>query len=223
MSSAPWWDPFPSTATTRVGETAGMRAFVALPLPESLRRSLDAYAEARRDADRITARSAGTGVDWSWTMPEQWHVTLAFADHLPVDRLEQWDDLLGEVAARTVGFRLRLDGAGTFPHPDAAKVLHLRVVDDSGGTDRVAALARAVRTAARRAGVETDRKRFVPHLTLARSRRGVSATRWIRAFEALELPDWPVTGMQLVESQWSGPGRRAVHRVESDHRFGSEV
>lgn len=202
---------------------------MAIPLPEALREVLEEYVEARRDADRIAARRPGGGADWSWTMPQQWHLTLAFAGQVSPDRLEKWDEVLAEVAARTEPFTLRVSGAGTFPHPDAAKVLHLRVQDTATTTasgsagEGVHALARAVRTSAARVGVDVDGKRFVPHLTLARSRRGVSATRWLRAFEAVTLPDWPVTGMQLVESYWSGPGRRAVHRVEADHDFAGRV
>lgn len=205
-----------------------MRVFVALPLPETLRDSLDAHAEIRRDADRLGSRGPAGRSDWSWTLPEQWHVTLAFAGEIGPDHLDRWDELLSEVTERTSPYRVRLSGAGAFPDPDRAKVLHLgvREVDGpdqyavSGATVR---LARAVRTAAARCGVEVDQKRFVPHLTLARSRRGVSATRWMRAFDALSLPEWHVDRMQLVESQWSGPGQRAVHRVEAEYRLGSHL
>lgn len=209
-----------------VRHTGSMRVFVALPLPEALRESLDTHAEIRRDADRPASGGPGGRSDWSWTLPDQWHVTLAFAGEVGPDRLDRWDELLCEVTERTAPFRARLSGAGAFPHPDRAKVLHLgvREVDDPDPYAVSAAtvtLARAVRTAARRCGVEVDQKRFVPHLTLARSRRGVSATRWMRTFDALALPEWQVDRMQLVESQWSGPGRRAVHRVEAEYRLGT--
>jgi len=198
-----------------------MRLFVSLPLPSPLSMSLESFLDVRRDVDRSAARERGGSADWSWSLSDQWHLTLAFAGDVPVDRQHLWAEELADVAARTEPFELELAGAGAFPHPDRAKVLFLRAsaVTDQG-MDPLGHLARATRTAAHRVGVDCDGKPFTPHVTLARSARGVSATRWLRVVDTFIGPRWPVAGFDLVESQWAGHGSRAVHRVLERYEFG---
>lgn len=195
---------------------AGMRVFVALGLPGHLRDQLEEFVESRRDSDRHPLHRTERSAEWSWTIPEQWHLTLAFAGEVSQHQLERWEDHLADLAERTDPLELRIRGAGAFPHPDAAKVLWAGV--EGPLLDELAA---RVRTAASRAGVRIDGQRFVPHLTMARSRRGVSALRWVRVFDTVELGPWPVEQIDLVESQWAGPRHRAVHHVVSRHRLGA--
>lgn len=197
-----------------------MRLFVSLPLPVELAAPLEDFLDVRRDADRSAARARGGPADWSWTLPDQWHLTLAFAGDVPPDRQQDWADALAEVAAAHQPFTLELSGAGAFPHPDAAKVLYLRagVVTPAGsqepaGSEALARLAAAVRTSAHRVGVHADGQPFTPHVTVARSRRGISATRWLRVVDTFVGPRWPVTSFDLVESQRSGAGSRASHHT----------
>lgn len=196
-----------------IAPNGGVRLFVSLPLPVELASQLEDFLDVRRDADRTQARQRGGGTDWSWTLSDQWHLTLAFAGDVTPEGRESWGEALAEVAARTDPFVMQLGGAGTFPHPDAAKVLYLRAVSTDPGPDALPHLAHAARTSAHRVGVHGDGQPFIPHVTVARSRRGVSAIRWLRIMDSFAPRTWQVTSFDLVESQWGGAGRRAVHRV----------
>ncbi|MFW6597456.1 RNA 2',3'-cyclic phosphodiesterase [Propionibacteriaceae bacterium Y2011] len=179
---------------------------MSLPLPDRLRDPLQAFVEPRWEA----------GPEWSWTLPDQWHVTLAFLADVDPGTEEPLLEALAEVAARRDAFTFTLARAGTFPHPDAAKVLHLGPVEPVAELDR---LAKAVRTACQSVGARHDGRPFTAHLTLARARRPVSATRWLRVFDAWRSEPWQVTGFDLVSSQWAGPGSRSVHRVVERFAF----
>lgn len=196
-----------------------MRVFVALPLPEHLTERLDEFVESRRDGDRHPLNRSERSAEWSWTLPDQWHLTLAFAGEVSQRQLEGWEDNLTELAARSAPLDLRVRGAGTFPHPDAAKVLWLGVEDQSRSDagSSLAGVAAGVRTAASRAGVRVDGQRFIAHLTMARSAVAVSALRWLQVFDTVDLGPWSADRIDLVESQWAGPHHRAVHHVVSSH------
>lgn len=173
----------------------GMRLFAAVVPPDTVLEELDAFVAPRRDAPG----------PWRWTQPPSWHVTLAFMGDTAEADLDLLVDNLADAAARTPAFDVRLGGAGSFPRPDAARVLWLGV---AAGGEELATLARRTRTAAERAGVPTDGARFVPHLTLARVNRGVEATRWLRVLDAAPPLAWRAAEVELIQSHLHDRGNR---------------
>jgi 2'-5' RNA ligase len=125
-----------------------MRLFVALDLPSSLR-------------TRLSFLCGGLpGV--RWVPPENYHVTLRFIGELPGWRAEEVDQALANI--RAPGFALTLSGVGAFDK--AGRVTSLYV-----GVERNAALEHLqskVERALQAAGLERERRRFVPHVTMAR-------------------------------------------------------
>ncbi len=176
------------------------RLFAAVVPPAEVIEKLDHFLEPRRDADPALR----------WTLPASWHLTCAFMPAVPESVSDQLADSLGGALAGFGGFEVTLGEAGVFPDPDRAKVLWLGV---SGGADQLTRLAAKCRGAATRAGVEVDRARFRPHLTLARA-NGVPMLRWLRVLAALEPISWPVTDMHLIRSFTlpGGAGYRTVAR-----------
>lgn len=181
-----------------------MRLFVAVVPPPEVVAHLDDFLAPRRDA----------GADLRWSDPGQQHVTLAFLAQVPEQRV---DRLVAQVADAVTGtaIAVRLAGGGAFPNPYAARVLIAQVED---AASRLAPLARRVRGAANHAGVPVDGGRFHPHVTLARSRRPVEATRWIRVLDTYAGPGWVVEEVELIESHL-GEGRGRRPRYVTLERF----
>lgn len=131
-----------------------MRLFVALDLPSVLR-------------TRLSFLAGGLpGV--RWVPPENYHLTLRFIGELPGWRAEEVDQALARI--RAPGFALQLNGVGTFAKAGRITTLYI-------GVERNAALEHLqakVERALQHAGVEPDRARFIPHVTMARlgSQRG---------------------------------------------------
>lgn len=176
----------------------GKRLFLAVVPPASVLDELETYIGPRRDAE------AGL----RWVQPEHWHLTLSFLGDVPGDRADQVVENLGPVAGRTAPFRLALGEAGCFPHPGAAKALWLGVAD---GAPELEALARRCRTAAARAGLSLAGGRFQPHLTVARSNRGLVARRWLELLDTFGSFAWQVADFVLIDSELTRGGPR--HRV----------
>ncbi len=188
-----------------------MRMFVALLLPPVALADLERFLAPRQEAD----------LGLRWTMPEQWHLTLAFLADVPDRRLEDLVDRLGRAARRRTPFEVRVVGGGAFPGPARAKVLYAGVSTSGVELDRLATGARA---AAGKAGAPVDGGRFHPHVTLARTRRPMEATRWLRVLETYRGPSWLAEEMTLVASHLGeGPRRRPRYEVVDTFPIGRKV
>jgi RNA 2',3'-cyclic 3'-phosphodiesterase len=124
-----------------------IRAFLALDLPDHIRSTL---------AVQQFLLPLPRKVD-----PAQFHLTLAFLGEVPDAVLEGVHDAMQTL--RLPAFDLTLQGIGHFggARPQAVYV-------GARATDALLHLQSKVETAARRAGADIPRTRFVPHVTLGR-------------------------------------------------------
>jgi RNA 2',3'-cyclic 3'-phosphodiesterase len=131
-----------------------MRLFVGLELARELR-------------ERV-ALLAGAGIPGArWVPPENYHVTLRFIGEAPRYLAEEIDHALA--ALKAPSFELTLAGIGTFAKGGRSQSLWL-------GVERSEPLERLrgkIEMALQRCGLEPERRRFQPHLTLARLDNGV--------------------------------------------------
>lgn len=126
-----------------------MRLFVALDLPQEVK-------------VRLAAMCGGIpGV--RWVPPENYHLTLRFIGEVPGYMAEELDIALANIRAKP--FELSLSGLGTFEK--AGRVQSLHVV--AGRTPGLAHLQAKIETALQRAGLPPERKKFAPHVTIART------------------------------------------------------
>ncbi len=187
------------------------RMFAAVMPPPGVLEHLEEFLAPRQEA-RVEGRPL------RWTPVAQWHVTLAFMEHVP-DRA--YDDLVARLAAAAARRRpveARLAGAGAFPDPSRARLLYAGIETDPVELERMATGARHAAVAA---GVEVDGQRFRPHLTVARVARPVEATRWLRVLETYAGPVWRVEEVALVASHLGeGPGGKARHEVVGTFALG---
>ena len=154
------------------GKAAGSaRLFVALELPAFVRRSLEKLqADIRSDIrSDIRASSGGSGFPARWVVPDNIHLTLAFLGDVPVPAVETVPgEIHGALSLAVEGFfpvTLRAAGLSVFPGVKRARVLWTGV---GGETDRLAQLQTRVANHLEAVGFPREKRRFTPHLTLAR-------------------------------------------------------
>lgn len=163
-----------------------MRLFVAVIPPEREVTALDTAVGDRDPSLR-------------WVPPHQWHVTLVFCGEVREAVVPELTSRLARAAARTPPVSLRLDGAGTFP-AQARRARALWVGLD-GDVVTLTRLAERCAAAARRCGIDVEERKFRPHLTLGRARRGtVDATEHVRALSSYAGSPWQVSSIRLVHS-----------------------
>jgi RNA 2',3'-cyclic 3'-phosphodiesterase len=186
--------------------------FVAAVPPPEVLEDLEDFLSVRREA-----------APFRWTVPDQWHVTLAFLADVP-DR--SYDDLverLARAARKRHPMRATFAGGGAFPHVGAAKILWAGVDLDAvglNGGEELRRLATGCRAAASKAGIEVAGDRFKPHITLARmGHQRVEATPWVRLLDSYRGPEFTIAEISLIASHL-GEGPRKRPRYEVLETFG---
>jgi 2'-5' RNA ligase len=159
-----------------------MRLFVGLDLPWELRERL--------------AGLAGGIPGARWLPPANYHITLRFIGEVAAHQAEEIDILLGSLRAR--GFPLSLAGVGTFAKAGRAVALWVGVER----TPQLDLLQSKIETACQRAGLEPERRRFTPHVTLARLDNAAEAklVGWVQSHNLFRAEPVPVAQFTLFSS-----------------------
>lgn len=189
-----------------------LRLFCAIELPQEIRARAAAYmARLREDAPDVRA---------SWEREEKLHLTLKFFGDTEESRLEHLTEALQRAASVINSFALSLQGTGAFPPSGLPRVLWLGVTDSYAGLDK---LHRQLEDECASVGFARERKRFHPHLTIARLRSGEGAKRLAGLHKAMkfESQSFRVAEIALIKSELLPQGSR--HTAISHHKLkGSE-
>ncbi len=147
-----------------------------------------------------------------WSAPEKLHITVGYFDDVDDDHAELLDHELAKL--RLAAFDLSLKGAGHFgsvephaiwvgvtPHPSLTR------------------LNEHCKTAARRAGITMEKRKYIPHVTLAYLKAGAPLDRIIK-FEQ-RLADFEA-GPFLVDefflfSSWRKVNGPNTYRIEASY------
>jgi RNA 2',3'-cyclic 3'-phosphodiesterase len=138
------------------------RIFAALDLPEPVRDALGEFGRAAA-ADDFALRAV---------RDDALHVTLAFLGHRPLGDIDPAREAVRSVAAPVPELAL---GDALWLAPRRPHVLTVEVADPQGAL--IALQERVVDALVDAVGFEPDRRRFRPHVTVARVRHGVRPRR----------------------------------------------
>jgi len=160
-----------------------VRAFIAIPVPEEVADALERL-QRRLGFGRPAAR-------------DNLHLTLAFLDEQPEEVLEELHEQLS--ALRAQPFTVELAGLGVF-----GTAVHVPAAETPGLTD----LQGRTLTACRRAGITLQRRRFRPHVTLARLGKGQTPPPLRAELSEFQIPSMQVQSFALYESTLHPKGAR---------------
>ena len=174
------------------------RLFVALALPDPLRTAVEALQSGLR-----TAR---------WLDGDGLHLTLAFIGEVEGSAQLRIEAALAGVTARAL--RMELHGLGCFPPRGAPRVLW------TGASPKadLGSLAQAVRRALGRTGWSPERRRFMPHVSVARFRRppaAVELERYLAAHSLFRTERAEVASFHLFSSKLRSRG--AQYTIEATY------
>ncbi len=175
-----------------------MRLFVALDLPWSLKQQLSQLAGGLPGA--------------KWVPPDNYHLTLRFIGEMPAHRAEEVDFALAGLRAR--GFSLSLAGLGTFSKSGRPTAIWV----GAERTPELDHLQNKIETALQRIGLERERRRFAPHVTLARLDNALEAklAAYVQAHNLFRADPVPVEHFTLFSSRLGKEQAVYVAEVEYD-------
>jgi RNA 2',3'-cyclic 3'-phosphodiesterase len=176
------------------------RLFVSLELPDLVKQTLGALCN-----DVPGAR---------WALPEQIHLTLRFIGEVDGLGFQDVGDALASV--RAVPFDLVLRGVGHFPPRGEPRMLWAGVEK----SESLLLLHDRVESALVRVGIERERRKFAPHVSLARLR--ATPARAVASFLArnalFRTDPIAIEEFHLVSSQLTS--KHAVYRNEASYLLG---
>ena len=173
-----------------------MRLFIAITPP----------ATALAEIDAAVAPLRAARPELTWSRPESWHVTLAFLGEVKEAVVPRLAERLERAAARYAQLELSAAGAGAFPTVPRARVLWTGI---RGDHETLGKMADSVAAGARKAGAPPpgERRRFRPHITLARSRQPADFRPLVSALTDYSGPVWMADRIHLIRS-YLGPRPR---------------
>ena len=132
-----------------------IRSFIAIELPDKVRRVLDQVQKHLRDSV--------TGV--RWVQPESIHLTLKFLGSILPEQVAAISAAVGEVAHGEPLLALNVSGIGAFPNARRPRVIWVGIV---GEVERLGRLQTRLESALESLGFQREERPFRPHLTLGR-------------------------------------------------------
>lgn len=170
----------------------GKRLFIAIELPDYVRTSL------------CSLRGLAKG--FHWVDPERYHLTLKFIGDIPGQFQKEIEQALDRF---DVGhFILPIKGVGRFPERGKAHAVWAGV---GTGHPRLFQLQKRIDDALFNIGIEPERRRYCPHITLARVNQASDETvrQYVKRTEMFEAAPFHVERFHLFRSE-TAAGRR-VH------------
>lgn len=134
------------------------RLFIALPMQGDVKKKLVAVFDSLTPWKKQLRR-----VD-----PENYHVTISFLGECDEELKGQVKNEFCAISVPDSPIPFRVEGMGAFPNLNRPNVIWCGIETDLWA---VSMLANTVRDKMELCGFERDRKRFVPHLTVARVRK----------------------------------------------------
>ncbi len=167
-----------------------MRLFVGVPLPAEVRESLGSLCSGVPGA--------------RWVDTDNMHVTLRFIGEVDSIQAEDIDAALSDV--REPAFELALGGVGCFDSGRKVRMVWAGVARSDG----LMHLRDKVESTIVRAGFEPERRKFKPHVTLARLRNTTSARvgPYLETHNTFAAGPFPVDRFELLRSYLSHTGAR---------------
>lgn len=140
-----------------------IRAFVAIELPDSAKKSLSALMHRLQPDKHPQVK---------WVAPDSVHLTLKFLGNIYSDQVPGVTEAIESASWGLNPFEIKLGGLGAFPNPGQPRVIWVSV---SGELKRLKRLHRDVDDALSHFGFSKEKRAFTPHLTLGRMRERASS------------------------------------------------
>jgi 2'-5' RNA ligase len=169
-----------------------MRLFIAIPIPEDVKKYL------------ISIQEGFHGFPLRFVKPEQMHLTIDFLGEIPDNKVDEIIKSLDNI--RSSQFIIRLTSLGTFPTKEKIRVIWIGIEKD----EEFIELQKGVRK------IFNHRGKLMPHLTIARAREIIKDKRLSDKIKnnRIEPREFSVDRFILYKSEFQKDG--VIHSIVKD-------
>ena len=177
-----------------------IRSFIAIELPEKLRKELS-------HLQSIVKKN--TGISAKWVNPYSIHLTLKFLGNITSPRIEEIKKAMEQASQGIPPFQLKFEGMGVFPNLNRVQVIWVGL---GGDVDKLSQLQQRVENDLAPLGFPPEKRAFTPHLTLARLRDPLSPDEQQKLGQLIastrfdETKPFSVDSLHLMRSQLTPQG-----------------
>jgi len=136
--------------------------------------AIDVGDDVRDRAADLARRLQVAGADVKWVDTDNMHLTLKFLGDIPDRETAEVCRAVSEAAQAHSPFNISLRGAGAFPNAARPRTVWMGV---ERGVAELESFQTGIEKALAKLGYRKEARRFHPHLTLGRVRRGGAAVR----------------------------------------------
>jgi 2'-5' RNA ligase len=183
-----------------------MRLFIAVNLDDQVR----SYFK-----DKLKTLGEEIKEDLKWVDSGNLHLTLKFLGDVSSPQQPVIEEAINEAAAEWQQGLVQFRGLAAFPHTGYPKVIFVKVVE---GSKLLIGIHNTLEKRLVTQGFQADDREFIPHLTIARSRRETNPKRVAQDLDKFMVEDFidikmKVEKISLMESKLfrSGPQYKELY------------
>jgi 2'-5' RNA ligase len=136
-----------------------IRTFVAVNIDSAVRQRVGGLVDRFRAA----------GAEVKWVEPQNLHITLKFLGDVDAKEIHRVCGAVQGAVADAAPFEFEVRGAGAFPKANRPRTVWLGIAQ---GREEMIDLNQRIEPALEKLGFRREARRFQPHLTIGRVRRG---------------------------------------------------
>jgi 2'-5' RNA ligase len=138
-----------------------MRTFIAIELPEEIKKALSKLQEQLKSAQ----------ADVKWVLAQNIHLTLKFLGEIDEEQLDKIVKILESISTEKSAFSIRLSSVGAFPKTNYPRVIWAGI--DKGDSE-TKDMAKLLDEKIAEIGIPAEDRPFSSHITIGRVRSGLN-------------------------------------------------
>ncbi len=182
------------------------RIFVAVDISEAAKELVGKHQEE--------LKKGFPTVRVGWEKREKLHLTLKFLGEIDDERLAELEVIVKKTAQKFSKFKLFLRNNGVFPNKKRAKILWFGIDDKKGSLTEI---KENLEAELEKLGFAKEKRRFKPHLTIARLREPSKDLVSKHLENKIEPVGFEVSGIVIYESELRPTG--SVYKIVSKHEL----
>jgi 2'-5' RNA ligase len=154
------------------------------------------YPEIQNDFGKV--------VSGKWVEPENLHFTYKFLGSVDENKIPRILDAISDYL-RVFESSFEFSKVGVFPKPNEAQILWLGLFNPDR---KVFDIAQGIDEEMKKIGFRTERRKFLPHVTLVRIKKTTNSgfIDVLKEYKRLSIPPMESFSVNLVESQLTSKG-----------------